>query len=137
MRDRTAHPALRRPTSPSTDLRAPTFELTVDGDDGFTLDETSSSRAISRDPAELVGHAHGPHHAYPDGFVLFTGTMFAPDAGPGRAGQGFTHATGDVVTIANPALGRLVNVVTTSEDAPRWEWGIGRLMANLARRGVL
>ena len=111
--------------------------MRIDGDDGFVLVETSSMREMSRPLPQLVGHAHGRHHAYPDGFVLFTGTMFAPTRDRDVAGQGFTHATGDVVTIANPALGRLVNVVTTAEAAPRWEWGIGRLMANLAQRGVL
>ena len=80
---------------------------------------------------------HGRHHQYPDGFVLFLGTMFAPTQDRQAAGQGFTHERGDVVTIANAALGRLVNVVTTSEDATRWQWGIGRLMGNLAARGVL
>jgi fumarylacetoacetate (FAA) hydrolase family protein len=94
-------------------------------------------REMSRSLPQLISHVHGRHHAYPDGFVLFTGTMFAPTRDRKVAGHGFTHARGDVVTIANPALGRLVNVVTTSEDATRWQWGIGRLMGNLAARGML
>ena len=118
-------------------IRELDVEMRIDGEDGFVLVETSSMREMSRPLAQLVGHAHGRHHAYPDGFVLFTGTMFAPTRDRDVAGQGFTHASGDVVTIANPALGRLVNVVTTAEDAPPWRWGIGRLMANLAERGAL
>jgi fumarylacetoacetate (FAA) hydrolase family protein len=112
-------------------------EMRIEGEDGFVLDETSSMREMSRSLPQLVRHVHGRHHAYPDGFVLFTGTMFAPTRDRNAPGQGFTHAPGDVVTIANPSLGRLVNVVTTSEDAPRWQWGIGQLMSNLAGRGVL
>ena len=112
-------------------------EMRIDGADGFALSETSSMREMSRSLPQLINHVYGRHHAYPDGFVLFTGTMFAPTRDREVAGQGFTHARGDVVTIANPALGRLVNVVTTSEDALRWQWGIGRLMGNLAARGVL
>ena len=112
-------------------------EMHIAGADGFVLSETSNMREMSRSLPQLVDHVYGRHHAYPDGFVLFTGTMFAPTRDRQAAGQGFTHARGDVVTIANAALGRLVNVVTTSEDATRWQWGIGRLMGNLAARGVL
>jgi fumarylacetoacetate (FAA) hydrolase family protein len=112
-------------------------EMRIDGADGFALSETSSMREMSRSLPQLIKHVHGRHHAYPDGFALFTGTMFAPTRDRNAEGQGFTHARGDVVTIANPSLGRLVNVVTTSEDAAPWQWGIGRLMGNLAARGML
>ncbi|MBV9922919.1 MAG: fumarylacetoacetate hydrolase family protein [Pseudonocardia sp.] len=112
-------------------------EMRIEGAEGFALSETSSMREMSRSLPQLIKHVHGRHHAYPDGFVLFTGTMFAPTRDRNAVGQGFTHARGDVVTIANPSLGRLVNVVTTSEDAARWRWGIGRLMGNLAARGLL
>ena len=60
---------------------------------------------ISRDVTDLVGHAIGSHHAYPDGLVLFCGTMFAPVADRGERGLGFTHQPGDIVTIATPGLG--------------------------------
>ena len=33
---------------------------------------------MSRDPLDLVTHAMGPTHQYPDGAMLFLGTMFAP-----------------------------------------------------------
>lgn len=92
---------------------------------------------ISRDPAVLLAHTCGPHHQYPDGLVLFTGTMFAPvQVRPGVTG-GFTHLVGDRVTISAPELGTLVNTVTTSEQAPAWSSGIGALMHNLASRGLL
>jgi fumarylacetoacetate (FAA) hydrolase family protein len=83
-----------------------------------------------------VGHAIGPHHQYPDGFMLFLGTLFAPIQDRDHPGQGFTHKTGDRVEIAAPQLGRLVNTVVHAEDATPWRFGIGALMANLARRGL-
>ncbi|MFT3967908.1 MAG: fumarylacetoacetate hydrolase, partial [Sphingobium sp.] len=43
----------------------------------------------------------------------------------------------DIVAIATPRLGRLVNRVTTSKDAAPWTTGIGAFMANLAQRGLL
>lgn len=120
------------------DVRALGITLRVTGaEDGYVLDGTSSMREISRDPLELVGHAIGPHHQYPDGFMLFLGTLFAPIQDRDHPGQGFTHKTGDRVEIAAPQLGRLVNTVVHAEDATPWRFGISALMANLARRGLL
>ena len=119
------------------DARALDIELTVTGDDGFELTGVSSMREISRDPLELVAAAIGPHHQYPDGLVLFTGTLFAPTEDRDVPGEGFTHKVGDVVRISTPRLGTLVNVVTHAEDAPPWTFGVGALMANLAARGLL
>jgi fumarylacetoacetate (FAA) hydrolase family protein len=93
-------------------------------------------REISRDPEDLVVQAMSEHH-YPDGFVLFLGTLFAPTKDRDEPGRGFTHKMGDVVSISNPKLGSLVNRVTTSRDAPAWTLGISGLMNNLARRGLL
>jgi fumarylacetoacetate (FAA) hydrolase family protein len=119
------------------DARGMEITLTVHGTDGFTLQGTSSVSQISRDPLDLVRHAYGPHHRYPDGFVLFTGTMFAPTEDRDAPGEGFSHKDGDVVAISTPALGTLVNQVTSAERAPGWVFGIRALMANLARRGLL
>ncbi|GAA0292391.1 fumarylacetoacetate hydrolase family protein [Kineococcus aurantiacus] len=113
------------------------IRLTVTGRDGFTLEGISSVSQISRTPGELLSHAYGPHHRYPDGFVLFTGTMFAPTEDRGVPGQGFTHQVGDVVTISSARLGMLVNTVDTAEAAPDWTVGIRALMRNLAGRGLL
>lgn len=118
------------------DVRASEVTLRIDGEDGYRLDGHSSMREISRDPEELVRQALSEHH-YPDGFVLFLGTLFAPTQDRDEPGRGFTHKPGDVVTIANPKLGVLANRVTTSKDAPAWDFGIGALIANLARRGLL
>ena len=41
------------------------------------------------------------------------------------------------MTIAAAKLGALVNVVTTSDQAPEWTFGVGALMRNLAKRGLL
>ncbi|GHE84028.1 fumarylacetoacetate hydrolase [Amycolatopsis deserti] len=119
------------------DARATEVALEVTGSDGFTLHGVNPVSEISRDLTDLVRHAHGAHHSYPDGFVLFTGTMFAPTEDRGEPGQGFTHRQGDVVAISSPALGTLVNVVTTAEAAEDWTFGIRALMANLAERGLL
>jgi fumarylacetoacetate (FAA) hydrolase family protein len=119
------------------DVRRLDITLTVTGADGFVLNGTSSMKNISRDPLELVGHAYGDHHQYPDGFVLFTGTLFAPTQDRDAPGAGFTHRLGDVVRIASPRLGALVNRVEPSERAPRWDFGIWDLAKNLHDRGLL
>jgi fumarylacetoacetate (FAA) hydrolase family protein len=92
---------------------------------------------ISRDLTELAGQAIGRYHRYPDGLVLFIGTMFAPVADRGAPGSGFTHKSGDVVSIAAPEIGRLVNEVVACDEAEPWSFGAGALMSNLARRGLL
>jgi fumarylacetoacetate (FAA) hydrolase family protein len=119
------------------DVRSMDVALTVRGEDGFVLEGLSSIRMISRDPQDLVQQAINANHQYPDGFVLFLGTMFAPTKDRDGAGQGFTHKTGDLVTIASPKLGKLVNRMRTSDACEPWNFGIGDLMTNLARRGVL
>nr|WP_321984170.1 fumarylacetoacetate hydrolase family protein [uncultured Lichenicoccus sp.] len=120
------------------DVRRLELELTVTGrDDNYVLNGSSSMREISRDPLDLVAQSLGRHHQYPDGMVLFLGTLFAPTQDRDHPGQGFTHKQGDRVEIAAAALGRLVNVVTYSDEAPPWQFGIGALMRNLAARGLL
>ena len=93
--------------------------------------------AISRRPSDLAAQLHNRNHQYPDGAVLFLGTMFAPVKDRRAPGQGFTHEIGDRVEIATPKLGRLVNWVERTDVCPEWTFGTGALMANLARRGLL
>jgi fumarylacetoacetate (FAA) hydrolase family protein len=119
------------------DVRSAVVTLTVEGEDGFRLAGESSMAKISRDPADLAAQTVGPHHAYPDGAVLFLGTMFAPIQDRDVPGQGFTHKAADVVTIATPKLGRLVNRMRATDACERWTFGVGALMRNLARRGLL
>src|SRR5256714_3733027 len=119
------------------DVRRTQVRLTVKGEDGFVLDGSSDVGKISRDPAELVAQMIGPHHQYPDGAVLFLGTMFAPVKDRDAPGMGFTHHPGDVVTIAADQLGALTNLVTTCDKAPPWTFGTAQLMRNLAKRGLL
>jgi len=119
------------------DLRKTRVALTVTGTDGFILEGASDVGKISRDPQDLVSQMIGRHHQYPDGAVLFLGTMFAPVKDRDAPGMGFTHHPGDVVTIAADKLGALTNVVTTSDQAPEWTFGVGDLMRNLAKRGLL
>lgn len=119
------------------DVRGLDIGLRVDGPDGYVLRGSSSLREISRDVLDLVAATHGAHHQYPDGFVLFTGTLFAPTEDRKAPGAGFTHEYGDVVRISSPPLGTLVNTVVTSEEAAPWTFGVGALMRSLARRGLL
>ncbi|MCZ8079135.1 MAG: fumarylacetoacetate hydrolase family protein [Rhodobacteraceae bacterium] len=119
------------------DVRRIELSLHVQGEDGFVLEGRSSMAEISRDPADLVGQARGRHHQYPDGFVLYCGTMFAPVQDRGAPGQGFTHHLGDVVTIAAPELGALTNTVRLATEAPEWTFGTAALMRNLAGRGLI
>jgi fumarylacetoacetate (FAA) hydrolase family protein len=120
------------------DVRTLELSLKVTGaEDGYVLEGSSSMSEISRDPTELVQHTIGRHHQYPDGFVLFLGTLFAPIQDRDQPGQGFTHKPRDRVEIAAPPLGTLVNTVTYAEEAEPWVFGIGALMRNLAARGLL
>lgn len=118
-------------------VRRVSFETVVTGTDGFRLAHTTRVSEISRDVADLAGQAIGRAHQYPDGFILFVGTMFAPVDDRGAPGSGFTHKIGDVVSISAPELGTLVNEVATCDQAEPWTFGTGALLANLARRGVL
>ena len=119
------------------DVRQADLAMLVLGPEGFRMEGSSSLKMISRDPLELVGHAIGPNHQYPDGLVLFLGTMFAPTQDRFGPGQGFTHAVGDVVAISTARLGTLVNRVNTSDRIEPWRYGITALMRDLARRGLL
>ena len=119
------------------DIRQTVVSLTVEGADHFRLEGSSSLAMISRDPEDLASQLLNPHHAYPDGAVLYLGTMFAPIADRDAPGKGFTHKTGDVVTIAAPMLGRLVNRIMPTDECERWAFGAGALMRNLAGRGLL
>lgn len=119
------------------DVRQADLAMQVLGADGFRMDGSSSLRMISRDPLDLVEHAIGPNHQYPDGLVLFLGTMFAPTQDRFGPGQGFTHAVGDLVAIGTPRLGTLVNRVNTSDRIEPWRYGVNALMRDLARRGLL
>jgi fumarylacetoacetate (FAA) hydrolase family protein len=111
--------------------------MRVDAPDGYALEGHSSMAMISRDPLDLVGQAIGVNHQYPDGLMLFLGTMFAPTQDRLGPGQGFTHVLGDIVTVATPALGALVNRVNRSDRIPPWTFGAGALMKNLAQRNLL
>jgi fumarylacetoacetate (FAA) hydrolase family protein len=119
------------------EVRRMKVTLAVEGDDGFRLAGTSSMERISRDPTELVAQMMGQHHQYPDGAILLLGTMFAPIEDREEPGQGFTHKRGDIVTVAAPELGSLVNRVRFTHECPPWVFGTGHLMRNLARRGLL
>jgi fumarylacetoacetate (FAA) hydrolase family protein len=119
------------------DVRVCDLALRIEGPDGFQFTGRSSMAEISRDPLEIVEHTIGPHHQYPDGLMLFLGTMFAPTVDRQAPGKGFTHLVGDVVTVSTPKLGTLVNRVNHTDKIAQWTFGISALMENLARRGLL
>jgi fumarylacetoacetate (FAA) hydrolase family protein len=119
------------------DVRQSVITVRVDGPDQFVLDDSSSMAKISRDVTDLASQTLSKNHQYPDGFMLFCGTMFAPIKDRDTKGQGFTHKVGDIVTIATPKLGALTNRVKHCGDVAPWTFGTGALMANLAKRGLL
>jgi fumarylacetoacetate (FAA) hydrolase family protein len=117
-------------------VRQAVITLTIQGADNYRLEGSSSMAQISRDPTDLCRQALSEHQ-YPDGFCLFLGTLFAPTQDRDEPGRGFTHKVGDMVRVSTPKLGMLENRVTTSKAAPPWTFGVGALMANLAKRGLL
>jgi fumarylacetoacetate (FAA) hydrolase family protein len=118
-------------------VRGCDLALHIEGADGFSFTGQSSMSQISRDPLEIVDHTIGPYHEYPDGLMLFLGTMFAPTIDRFAPGKGFTHAIGDLVTVTTPLLGALVNRVNHCDRIPPWTFGTSALMKNLAHRGLL
>ncbi len=117
------------------DVRVCELELEIRGEDGFTLKGSSALSKISRDPLDLVSQAINSNHQYPDGLVLFLGTMFAPTQDrptPGKpSGEGFTHRVGDSVRISTPKLGTLINRVNTTDKVPPWTYGVSALMRDI------
>jgi fumarylacetoacetate (FAA) hydrolase family protein len=119
------------------DVRNAELTLKVTGTDQFTMIGSSSMRRISRDPVDLAAQTYCAEHQYPDGFMLYLGTLFAPTQDRDAPGKGFTHKLGDIVSIHSPKFGTLRNEVTTSDWAPRWTFGIRELMKSLSARGLI
>ncbi|WP_299790852.1 fumarylacetoacetate hydrolase family protein [uncultured Marivita sp.] len=119
------------------DIRTAELKMTVTGQDGYTLTGHSAMSEISRDPVDLVAQTCGAHHQYPDGFMLFLGTLFAPTEDRDVPGEGFTHKIGDVVRITSARLGTLENTVRLSTDCAPWTFGAAALMRNLAGRKLI
>lgn len=119
------------------DVKKCDVHLTVEGKDGYSLEGSSSMAEISRSPEELIAAAMGDHHQYPDGVVLYLGTMFVPSKDRGEAGKGFTHAVDDIVTISTGKLGALINRVRLSPDCPPWNYGTRALMRDLAAANLI
>jgi fumarylacetoacetate (FAA) hydrolase family protein len=118
-------------------VRRMELSLRVEGEDGYVLNGSSTMAKISRDPADLVGQMLNAHHQYPDGAVLFLGTLFAPIDDRDVKGQGFTHKRGDIVTVSSRELGALTNRMVPTDVAAPWTYGVSHLMRNLAKRGLL
>lgn len=113
-------------------LRDERISLRVAGaDDDYLLSGENNVGRLSRSFEQLVEATWGSHHQYPDGFVLYTGTLSASTQDRGVAGAGFTHRTGDRVTISSPHLGALVNDVGVAEEPPPWAFGVRSLFSYL------
>jgi fumarylacetoacetate (FAA) hydrolase family protein len=118
-------------------VRRMELALRIDGPEGFVLNGGSVMSKISRDPADLVRQMIGPEHRYPDGAVLFLGTLYAPTDDRDVPGQGFTHKIGDIVSVSSAELGCLVNRMVPSGEAEPWTFGTRNLMRNLATRKLI
>ncbi len=114
-------------------VRRSTLCLEVNGPEGFKLNAEGSMGRMSRDPLDLVAQAINRNHQYPDGFMLFLGTMIAPTQDRRGPGQGFTHEIGDRVCVCTPRLGTLVNRVRLSCDILPWTFGIAALLNQIQR----
>jgi fumarylacetoacetate (FAA) hydrolase family protein len=119
------------------DVRKAELSMKVTGEDGFVMQGHSNMAQISRDPTEIVANAINENHQYPDGLVVYLGTMFAPTDDRGEKGKGFTHQVGDVVEISTEHLGTLRNRVVHTNKAAKWEFGIAALMKNLVKRKLI
>ena len=119
------------------DVRRMQLSLKVEGEDGYVLNGGSNMSKISRDPADIVSQMINAHHQYPDGAILFLGTLFAPVEDRDAPGKGFTHKLGDVVTVSSTQLGTLANRMTSTDKAEPWTFGASHLLRNLAKRGLL
>jgi fumarylacetoacetate (FAA) hydrolase family protein len=119
------------------DVRNCVVDLHVKGDDGYVMKGSSSMSQISRDPEDIAAQTLNANHQYPDGFLLFLGTLFAPTEDRDHVGGGFTHKLGDQVSISSRLLGSLHNQVTHSSQATPWTFGVGALLRNLAARDLL
>ncbi len=119
------------------DIRQMEVQMSIDGEDDFHLHAISSISQISRDPTDLVAQMIGPHHGYPDGVVLFLGTMFAPTKDRDVPGMGFSHKIGDIVQVRSDKLGALVNRMRHTDDCAPWKFGAAQLMRNLAKRRLI
>jgi len=119
------------------DVRRADVRLHIRGPDGFEEAGANRMTEISRDPLDLVAATMGRDHQYPDGMVLFLGTMFVPGRDRDGPGTGFTHRPGDIVRVSSPKLGALVNEVADADQAPPWDFGVRALVDSLAARGLL
>ncbi len=113
------------------------LSLKVEGEDGYVLNGSSNMARISRDPADIAGQMLSKSHQYPDGAVLFLGTLFAPIEDRDAKGKGFTHKLGDIVTVSSQELGALTNRMTHCDKAAPWTYSASHLMRNLAKRGLI
>ncbi len=114
-----------------TDVEQCEVSLTISGTDGFVASGKNLMAEISRSPQNLVDQTLNDQHQYPDGMMLYVGTMFAPTEDRHQDGNGFTHLPGDRVEISTPKLGTLVNWVNHCDAIPPWNYGVNKFIQYL------
>lgn len=119
------------------DVRNCEVDLRVEGVDDFVLNGRSCMNQISRDPLDIVSQTLNANHQYPDGFLLYLGTLFAPTEDRDQPGNGFTHKLGDHVSISSRQLGTLHNRVQHSSALAPWTFGLLAFINNLAQRRLI
>lgn len=119
------------------DVRSTELTMTITGTDGYVLEGKSLMSEISRDPANIVAQTLNENHQYPDGFMLYLGTLFAPTDDRDVPGEGFTHKVDDRVEISATGLGTLTNDVRNCGDCAPWTFGTAAFMRNLAARNLI
>jgi fumarylacetoacetate (FAA) hydrolase family protein len=82
----------------------------------------------------LLVPVFGPHHPYPDGLLLITGTMFVPNLDRDTVGRGFVHRIGDRVRTSPPRLGMLVMRVDHADNIEPCSFGTTAPLHNLVAR---
>ena len=120
------------------DVRNATVSLTVEGEDGFRLEGGSSMAKISRDP-ERHRRADDRREPRLSGRASFfcSGRCSLPS--PIAALRAWGSPTRPAISSPSERrkLGRLVNRMRPCEECERWTFGVGALMRNLARRGLI
>ena len=118
-------------------IRNSEIAVKIKGLDGFKHKEIYSMKEISRDPEDLVNQCSSRSHNYPDGLMLFLGTMFTPVMDREQPGKGFTHKIGDIVTVHTKEIGSLNNRINYSHLCEPWNFGSSALLKNLVSRGLI
>ena len=120
------------------DVRRCELAMRVDGPEGFVLDGHELAVDDQPRPARSRGAGDRPEPPVSGRPRCCSSARCSRRPRTAHApGQGFTHMVGDIVTVATPKLGALVNRVEHSDRIAPWTFGAAALMRNLARPRLL